>query len=294
MKGSDPLLVERKIRNEIEMGLDGVNQIRIAGSMYAHTKLYNSNIVFVSSKEEVEKLVNMFKKMKGENFVGLLALPLKNISEDKVIDLFWKSTYPTMLGLVVEKGSNAQQKQVTVEVRHSLKDFISNMHHFFPSASPTWKKEKKAKSNSTPMYMLANVESEDSAESKSRKIRIDIPGGKRMLGESPIDCALREGQEETGINFAEYRSKLREVTYGRTPAQTMAYFVYDNVNTKKHSKFSRNKSIKHKANARKGTKDKFGAERPQRRRSFERKAALSTEGNTSRTTKKILNKEGTP
>ena len=103
------------------MGLSGVNQIRIAGSMYAHTKLYNSNIVFVSSKEEVEKLVKMFKKMKGENFVGLLALPLKNISEDKVIDLFWKSKYPTMLGLVVEKGSNAQQKQVTVEIRHSLK-----------------------------------------------------------------------------------------------------------------------------------------------------------------------------
>ena len=242
----------------------------------------------------MEKLVKMFKKMKGENFVGLLALPLENISEDKVIDLFWKSAYPTMLGLVVEKGSNAQQKQVTVEVRHSLKDFISNMHHFFPSASPTSKKEKKAKSNSTPMYILANVESEDSAESKSRKIRIDIPGGKRMLGESPIDCALREGQEETGINFAEYRSKLREVTYGKTPARTMAYFVYGNVNIETHSKFSRNKSIKHKANAGKGTKDKFGAERPQRRRSLERKAALSTEGNASRTTKKnYRQKKGT-
>ena len=53
-----------------------------------------------------------------------------------------------------------------------------------------------------------------------------------MLGESPIDCALREGQEETGINFADYRSKLREVTYGRTPAHAMAYFVYDNVTIK--------------------------------------------------------------
>ena len=101
-------------------------------------------------------------------------------------------------------------------VNDQLYDLMDDSAHaLFDKA----KKEKKAKSNSTPMYMLANVESEDSAESKSRKIRIDIPGGKRMLGESPIDCALREGQEETGINFAEYRSKLREVTYGKTPAQ---------------------------------------------------------------------------
>ena len=85
----------------------GVNQIRIAGSMYAHTKLYNSNIVFVSSKEEVESWLKCLKN-EGRKFCGVATLPLENISEDGVINFFWK--VHTMLGLVVENGSNAQQK----------------------------------------------------------------------------------------------------------------------------------------------------------------------------------------
>ena len=98
IKGSDPLSVERKIRNEIEMGLSGVNQIRIAGSMYAHTKLYNSNIVFVSSKEEVEKLVKMFKKMTGRKFCGVAGASFGKYFEDGGLISFGKVHTPPCLG----------------------------------------------------------------------------------------------------------------------------------------------------------------------------------------------------
>jgi len=266
VKGSNPLNVESTIKDKLESelgGADSIDQIRIGASMYRYTEMYNSNVLFLSKKQEVEELTDKFVKEKGESMIGLLAIPLIGITKEKVIETFWSSKFPALLGInnfsknnddtnndnnnnnnnnekknVItrtnnKKGdtiytNNATNSTLIIDVRHSLTYFIYNKGGFFPNIYETGKFNDNALSS--PGFILANIEDKSDPINNAdvKKYRIDLPGGKRTLGETMKECALREAGEETGIDFTQYKNNLREYIGGRGEDK-MAYYIYDGV-----------------------------------------------------------------
>lgn len=57
----------------------------------------------------------------------------------------------------------------------------------------------------------------------------DLPGGGREPGESPVDCALREVEEEFGISIAEHRVHSLRRYESDGPAGSDSYFCVAHV-----------------------------------------------------------------
>jgi hypothetical protein len=65
--------------------------------------------------------------------------------------------------------------------------------HHLKSLLMTFKNQKE------DCFLLAIAYRDESNENGSTTIQLDLPGGKRHLGESSFDCAIRETMEETSL-----------------------------------------------------------------------------------------------
>jgi hypothetical protein len=52
-------------------------------------------------------------------------------------------------------------------------------------------------------FMMIMFEYTKAEENKTNNWKLDIPGGKRYLGEKTLDCAIRETEEETSVHIHE-------------------------------------------------------------------------------------------
>lgn len=87
---------------------------------------------------------------------------------------------------VLERNKKGRHRNVDVEIGHHLKEaFVGAPKHLLKFSK----------------YILITIFEE--TVDRRRNWKVDIPGGKRKLGETPHNCALRETNEETSIVISE-------------------------------------------------------------------------------------------
>lgn len=139
---------------------------------------------------------------------------------------------PTILtrnGFVVISSKKPSSLNKLIKKATKAKKEISKLHHdhcdtldFFQVFDPLWRKENKFGSHLSQLF-------ENDCKKECNKYVLvmktanldgvttyDLPGGKRKLGESTIDCAIRETKEETSLiltkkNFEVKKRYLNEV-----------------------------------------------------------------------------------
>ena len=70
-------------------------------------------------------------------------------------------------------------------------------------------------------YVMIMFEYKKGEEENINYWTLDIPGGKRYLGETPMQCAIHETEEETSVELSE---KLNTFTYC---SGVNMYYIFD-------------------------------------------------------------------
>ena len=177
------LLSEKKLISKLNIDNSKVN-VRLSGNLLRMSKIYNSSAIIIT--KNVKNYVSKFKEMPNETVVGMSSIPINYIS-NKLIDNFVKNIHG-----------------VDINMKHHLESCLKLQ-------------DKWNKNNIFDDYHLIIIK-----EFYDDQYFIDIPGGKRQLGETSLKCVKRETNEETGFNFLSCKIKpINKINSGY-----MNYYVF--------------------------------------------------------------------
>jgi hypothetical protein len=217
-QGGRPVYVEKIVARELlqskAIGND-LQQLRLGLSMMKQTQLYNSNLVPLVTPAQLHKLQKKFKTPMEPQVIGFLGVSIKSLSISEINEQFWASNIP------VEIGWGKKTTKRNVEIRYSLLQLEAHRKACF---KPYLNVARTTKEPLELPLVLMTVEHFPN----SNTARISVPGGKRLLGETEVACAVREAKEETGLDFSSHKKKLRLFTPRISGiSRKMNFFVFD-------------------------------------------------------------------
>ena len=175
------LKVEKRLLKKIKRLKSDHQTIRLSGDYLEKTKIFNGAVALLGSRSYILKLRKLFNPTDKENFIGILNIPIDRIFKKEPLKYIISNFKND------EEYSKLKVKKKEVVIKHHLMYFIRRLSILYKIM-----KTKKYK-RSTPLYLLLLV------KKGINKYYIDIPGGKREIGESSMQAAEREFFEETGI-----------------------------------------------------------------------------------------------
>ena len=176
------LKVEKSLMKKI-IKLKSNNQvIRLSGNYLEKTKIFNGAVALLGSRSYILKLRDLFNPTDKENFIGILNVPVDRIFRKEPVKYIISNFKND------DEYSKLNLKKKDIVIKHHLMYFIRRLNILYQIL-----KTKKYK-RSNPLYLLLLV------KKGINKYYIDIPGGKREIGESSMEAAEREFFEETGIS----------------------------------------------------------------------------------------------
>ena len=159
------------------------NQIsRLSVDGREKTKIFNGAVALLGSRSYILKLRKLFNPTDKENFIGILNVPVDRIFRKEPVKYIISNFKND------DEYSKLNLKKKDIVIKHHLMYFIRRLNILYQ-----FLKTKKYK-RSNPLYLLLLV------KKGINKYYIDIPGGKREIGESSMEAAEREFFEETGIS----------------------------------------------------------------------------------------------
>jgi hypothetical protein len=162
-----------KMKNEDQV-------IRPSGKYLEKTNVNNGAVVIIGNRTKILKLRKKFEPTDNENFIGIINIPfdsnfLNNPELTLYNNLINDSEY-FKLNINIDK----------IKLKHHLSFFLKKINVIYS-------KIEKSTEFSIPYILLL-------IKKCKNRFDIDIPGGKRELGETSWQAAEREAKEETGIN----------------------------------------------------------------------------------------------
>ena len=156
---------------------DKIDRIRLSGNFLKQSKIYNSGAIILCSEDNVSKYKKMFKDNESENVLGLasIKIPYERIGFDEYVYNNIKSLFGN------------------INVKNHLSSVLRKYLMWI----------KVARRNDC-LLLLVEMDEEG-------KLYLDIPGGKRMLGESEWECCTRESNEETGFSILDIKEDVDNI-----------------------------------------------------------------------------------
>jgi len=176
------LKVEKSLMKKIKRLKSNNQIIRLSGDYLEKTKIFNGAVALLGSRSYILKLRKLFNPTDKENFIGILNVPVDRIFRKEPLKYILSNLKND------EEYSKLNLKNKEIIIKHHLMYFIRRLSILYNIL-----KTKKYKRNS-PLYLLLLV------KKGFNRYYIDIPGGKREIGESSMEAAEREFFEETGIS----------------------------------------------------------------------------------------------
>ncbi len=191
---------------EVSNWSPALKSIRMSESVGTFHELYSSIFALIGPLSTIDQLASSYQCNLTEHkdrVHHLFPMPLKDLlrydGKKSMIAYFERvirSIYPN-IGL---------DEQVKVSIKHHLLEVL------FVGIQKKWKDKHGvlplAERLHCPYHLARDYDGELAlvisiilCNSKTNKFEIDVPGGKRELGESPLECALRESWEEIGIDL---------------------------------------------------------------------------------------------
>jgi hypothetical protein len=186
----DFIVLEEHILKENSVLQSKLDRIRLSGNYLKQSHIYNGGVIIFCSNENIEKFKMSFKQVNGENVFCLASISIprnrKNFNE-----YFMKEIY----------------KQFgTIEIKNHLNSILKKFDSWI----------MHARINDC---LLLLVETDEQGN-----LSLDIPAGKRLLGESSWNCCVREACEETGFNILDKEKDKANLMY-RFHIDLMNFFV---------------------------------------------------------------------
>lgn len=156
---------------------DKIDRIRLSGNFLKKSKIYNSGAIILCSEESVSKYKKMFKDNENENVLGLASIKIPS----------------ERIGFVEYAHNNIKSLFGDINIKNHLSSVLKKYLMWI----------KVAKTNDC-LLLLVEMDEEG-------KLYLDIPGGKRMLGESEWECCTRECNEETGFKILDIKEDVDNI-----------------------------------------------------------------------------------
>lgn len=187
-------------------------KIRLSESVSTHHEMHSSVFAMLGHVSAMQALTANYRALDKDHedrVDHLYAIPLQDIlkydgkkSMTAYFERIVRSLYPDI----------KREDSIKVSIKHHLLEVL------FAGIQKKWKNKHGVLSHEDSLhcpYQLArrrSAGSEDLAmivsivlcgkSSIKNKFEIDVPGGKRELGESSLECAIRETWEEVGIDLS--------------------------------------------------------------------------------------------
>ena len=176
---SKTLQIEKKLLSEVFKIKADKQVIRPSGRYLEFTNTYNGSLAIFGYREDIIDLRNRFEPTDKENFIGILNIAFDNNFKNDPLN--------TIVG-IMKNDSEYSKLDLTnnnVRFKHHFKYLLKRINDV---------NDFVFKSNKyiVPYLLVLVKKSNDNYD-------IDLPGGKRELGETSWFAALRELEEESGI-----------------------------------------------------------------------------------------------
>ena len=182
---------------------------RLALSVLQASSVPNAAVAVVCGAAHAKQVCGLFQSRASEAVIGLVAVPLQTKKNGKV-----SVERRDVMDAWMRHPLTGGEKGIEINMGHHL------LHMLELISQEVSALQSEGRLPKSPLRLILIAQRKKSGRKKS--VKLDCPGGKRHLGETSEECAVREVNEEVGFALLSHDQKF---LVSRSLDETMLGFV---------------------------------------------------------------------